>query len=85
MKSIFSDPAQWAASAVGTKARFAVTLGLFALLVGMAVLDASQSGVRSAAAISLLIVWMQFLFLYGLRAMYLQAAKSAGGARQDVA
>ncbi|RZL31545.1 MAG: hypothetical protein EOP35_21795 [Rubrivivax sp.] len=79
MKSVFSDPVQWAASAVGTKARFAVTLAMLALLVALAVFDASESGIRSAAAISLFLVWVQFLLLFGLRAVYLKTADRSGG------
>lgn len=75
MSTLFRDPMKWVASAVGTKLRFAVTLAALALLVGIAVCDASQFGLRSAAGIALFIVWMQFLLLFGLRAMYLQAAK----------
>lgn len=71
MKSIFSDPVQWTASAVGTKTRFALTLGLLSMLIGMAVFDAAASGLRSAVALSLFVVWIQFLLLFGMRAMYL--------------
>lgn len=80
MKSIFSDPVQWTASVVGTRKRFALTLGLLSTLIGMAVFDAAESGFRSAVSISLFIVWMQFLLLFGMRALYLQVAgKSAAG------
>ena len=82
--SIFSDPVQWTASAVGTKKRFALTLGLLSMLIGMAVFDAAEIGLRSALAISLFVVWMQFLLLFGMRAMYLHAIGSSA-ARKDAA
>lgn len=85
IKFIISDPVQWAASAVGTKARFTVTFFLFALLVGMAVYVASQFGIQSAVAIVLSIVWMQYLAFSVLRTMYLQAAKTKASVRKDVA
>jgi hypothetical protein len=70
--TLFRDPVRWTAAAVGTKARFTVMLCLMALLTGFAVFEASRSGVRSAAGVVLFIVWMQFLMLYALRAMYLR-------------
>lgn len=80
MKSIFSDPVQWTASAVGTRKRFALTFGLLSTLIGIAVFDAAESGLRSAVSISLFIVWMQFLLLFGMRALYLQVAgRNAAG------
>ena len=82
--SIFSDPVQWTASAVGTKKRFALTLGLLSMLIGMAVFDAAESGLRSAVAISLFVVWMQFLLLFGMRAMYLHVVGNSA-ARKDAA
>ena len=72
MKTLFSDPVHWTASAVGTKARFTLVFDLLAGLTGLAVLKASDSGVQAVLDLVLFIAWTQFMLLYAMRAMYLR-------------
>lgn len=81
MRTLFSDPLHWTASAVGTKARFTLMLTMQSLLIGLAVLDASYGGVLSAASVALFVIWMQFLLLYAMRAMYLQVVDPSASKR----
>ena len=72
MKTLLNDPVAWAASAVGTKWRFALMASLSALLTVFVVYDAASSGFRSAASLTLLIICQQVANLYVLRALYLK-------------
>lgn len=73
MPTLFKDPLRWTASAVGTRLRFALVLAGLSGLIGLVVFEAASSGMRSAAGMALFVIWMQFLLLYALRAVYLQA------------
>lgn len=81
MKTLFSDPVHWTASAVGTKARFTLVFDLLAGLTGLAVLKASDSGVQAVLDLVLFIAWTQFMLLYAMRAMYLRLV-AQGGVKQ---
>lgn len=72
MGTIFRDPVRWAASAVGTQARFALSFLALALLMALAVFQAADGGARAAVGLALFLAWMQFLSLYALRALYLR-------------
>lgn len=85
MKSIFSDPIHWTAAAVGTKWRFALTLGLNSVVIGMALFEAADSGLSSAAGIAVFLVWMQFLLLFAMRALYLKGRGDCAGRKEGAA
>ncbi|GEM_PF-6521545 len=72
MKTIFSDPMHWVAGAVGTKTRLILVLTALSVLIGYAVFEASSGRWHSARALTLLIIWLQFLLLYAMRATYLR-------------
>ncbi len=84
MKTLFSDPIHWTASAVGTKARFILVFVLLAGLTGFVVFEAANSGIRSAAGLALLMVWTQFMLLYAMRSMYLRLVGQSAAKRAAV-
>ena len=72
MKTLFNDPLHWSAHAVGTKPRFVLIVLVNTLLTGFAFYEAAADGLRSVAGLALFIIWMQFLLLYAMRALYLR-------------
>lgn len=73
--TIFSNPVAWVASAVGTRFRFLLHVGLQSLFTLYVVHQASTEGLRSTAALTLFLIWIQFLLLYALRATYRRLAQ----------
>lgn len=82
MKTLFNDPVHWTASTVGTQARFALMCVLHAGLVGWGVMVAASEGVQAAAGLALMVVVLQCVVLYALRALYVRLVGQ--GAAQHV-
>jgi hypothetical protein len=73
IKMLFSNPREWAKSAVGSWWRFAfMAVGNTAFIL-YAVYIAAESGLRSGLSIVVMPVLFQLMFLYALRRIYRQA------------
>lgn len=73
--TIFGNPVAWVASTVATRFRFLLLVAVQSVLTLYVVHEASTEGLRSAAALTLFLVWNQFLLAYALRATYQRLAQ----------
>lgn len=81
MKTLFSDPIHWTASAVGTRLRFILLAMVLSAYTGWGFWQAAHEGPRAVLGIGLFVIALQLMLLYALRALYLRVAGLDGGAR----
>jgi hypothetical protein len=72
MDTVFSNPINWAASAVGSRFRLCLMTFLLGFMQLFTLHVAVTDGFRAALAMALFLIWSQFLLLYAMRKMYLR-------------
>lgn len=80
MRTVFTDPVGWTASAVGTKARYLFMLVALPVLVWVVVALVHFAGWRSAIGLAVLLTVLQVAIVFSLRQLHLRLSNTLPGA-----